>query len=255
MSTVDDLIAVDYGNNDSSSAAASNEDSEDESSSEQEVIDIDKLDEQQGEGTCNSIDNQETEDDAVGADALAKAPAESKDSQPQPTIDEDENVVLTQRDWRRKFSKQNPLYKRCKIRYTQHCYIKPRTAIPATGKPVLYVAEGCENWTGSPNLLCSGQLVFCDKDENPGCDKDAWVIIVVLWIGCLTRQRPNGVPHYSPAAKNMKVLLCPEHVFDTEGTDLNTVEGELRYIHVLLFVTLVSFFYYYVHSLQAHVGL
>ena len=87
MSTVDDLIAVDYGN-DSSSVAASSGDSEDESSSEQEVIDIDKLDEQQEEGTCNSIDNQETEDDTVGADALAKAPAESKDSQPQPTSQE-----------------------------------------------------------------------------------------------------------------------------------------------------------------------
>ena len=235
MSTVNDLLAVDYGD-DSSSFDTSSTHDDDDSSSEEEVIDIDKLgasgEEEGNNCSLPSIDNEETEDDAVAEDD-PKSNVVQSPAKPQPAINEDEDVVLTQRDWHHKFSRQNPLYKRCKIRYSDYCYIKPRTAIPATGKPVLYVAEGAENWTGSPNLLCAGQLVFCDEK--------AWVVIVVLWVGCLTRQRPNGTPSYSPTAKNMKVLLCPKDVFDTADWDLSASEGELRYTSFCLLFVLLYF--------------
>lgn len=237
MSTVNDLLAVDYGDDSSSVGASSAHDDDNSSSGEEEVTDIDKfgLSGEEGNSKLVSIDNEETEDDdntvvekdnPKPSDDFVQAP-----KKPQPVIVED--VVLTQRDWHSKFSKENPLYKRCKIRYSDHCYIKPRTAIPATGKPILYVAEGAENWTGSPNLLCAGQLVFCDEKS--------WVVIVVLWVGCVMRQRPNGIPSYSPVAKNMKVLLCPKDIFDATERDLSVLEGELRY-ESYLFVCLCFLF-------------
>ena len=158
---------------------------------------------------------------------------------------DDESGVMTQRDWQRKFSKQNRLYKRCKIRYSDFCYIKPRCAIPATGKPILYVAEGAENWTGSPNLLCAGQCLKCDSKD--------WVIIVVLWVGCLARQRPNGAHHYSPVAKQMQVLLCPHKAFDAADEKLGSAESELRYVYTC-FLLCLYFQMIYLRCLQSDVG-
>ena len=133
----------------------------------------------------------------------------------------EENAVLTQRDWRQKFIKANPLYRRCKIRYSKYCYIKPRCALPATGKPVLYVAEGAENWTGKPSLLCPGQLIFLEDQK--------WVILAVMWVGCLSR-RKNNTTQYCPQSKGMKVLLCPQQVFDKVTDDLREHESDLRYV-------------------------
>ena len=142
-----------------------------------------------------------------------------------PEIAIDDNV-LSQREWRQKFIKRNPAYRRCKIRYSKFCYIKPRCAIPATGKPIIYVAEGAENWTGNPRLLCAGQLVFCGDQEL--------VILVVMWVGCLTRRKGNGL-QYCPQAKGMKVLLCPRETFDSATEDLHNHESELRCVCLSVF--------------------
>ena len=155
------------------------------------------------------------------SDDLAITTPDVNDDDVTETAEEgDDEIVLTQREWRQKFIKSNTLYRRCKIRYSKFCYIKPRCAIPAKGKPVIYVAEGAENWTGSPNLLCAGQLICCDDQK--------WVILVVMWVGCLTRKK-NNVIQYCPQSKGMKVLLCPQQVFDTAVGDLSANESELRY--------------------------
>ena len=226
MTTVDDLIRT-YNEDDSS---LSSEDIEDddcvkggEEEEEEEVKDIDALVQPRNPPTGTSIDNEDTEDDTVAEDK-SKTKSVSPDTPAPSVTDNEEEVILTQRDWQRKFVKKNPLYKRCKIRYSEFCYIKPRTPIPETGKPVLYVCEGVENWSGPPNLLCGGQLIFID--EAP------YVVIVVLWIGCLIRTRPTGSPTYSPAAKKMQVLLCPRDIFDNDDNDLGAMTDELRYVLV-----------------------
>jgi len=228
MSTVDDLLLGDDSSSSGEDVAPTLSDGE--STGDETVADVqhdESTDEQQVDQHASTPDEQEPQ-----VDQHTSTP----DKQPQ--VDNStgksvstglEKISMTQRDWHRKFAKQNPLYKRCKLRYVDYCYIKPRTAIPATGKPVLYVAEGAENWTGAPNLLCAGQLLFCDKKQ--------WVVIVVLWVGCLTRTRPDGTNQYSPFAKKMKVLLCPHKTFDNADKDLDAVEGELRYV--------LFFFMYY----------
>ena len=127
--------------------------------------------------------------------------------------------VMSQRAWRQKFIKRNPLYRRVKIRYCNVAYIKPRCAIPATGKPVLYVCEGAENWNGPPNLLCAGQVLIVEKND--------WVILAVLWVGCISK-KVGGRVQYSCAGKSMRVLLCPRGVFDDAEGDLSSSENELR---------------------------
>ena len=164
-------------------------------------------------------------------------------------VSDEAHLTLSQRDWKKKFVKQNKSYKRCKIRYSDYCYIKPRTAIPAVGKPIIYVAEGAENWGGPPNLLCAGQVIKCD-------DKRDWVIIVVLWVGCLVRHRPDGSQNYSPQAKNMKVLVCPLAVFDAAEhrvpATVKSVERELRsvciHVHFCFFLCLHSISFLFVLS-------
>ena len=127
--------------------------------------------------------------------------------------------VMSQRDWRQKFIKRNALYRRIKIRYCNVAYIKPRCAIPATGKPVLYVCDGAENWTGPPNLLCAGQVLTVENID--------WVIVAVLWVGCISKKVGDRV-QYSCAGKSMRVLVCPLQAFDDAEADLSLSENKLR---------------------------
>ena len=141
MTTVDDLIRT-YNEDDSS---LSSEDIEDddcvkggEEEEEEEVKDIDALVQPRNPPTGTSIDNEDTEDDTVVEDK-SKTKSVSPDTPAPSVTDNEEEVILTQRDWHRKFVKKNPLYKRCKICNSEFCYIKPRTPIPESGKPVFYV--------------------------------------------------------------------------------------------------------------------
>ena len=135
--------------------------------------------------------------------------------------------MFSQRDWARRMMKSNPMYRRIKIRYTTMCYIKPRMSIPAKGKPVLYTCEGVENWTGTPKLLCPGQvLLYTDRHSKVDL-RGSWVVIAVVWIGCLTR-RVKGEVRYCCASPSLRTLLCKLEVFD-KSQNVNEIQKNLRY--------------------------
>ena len=67
--------------------------------------------------------DQETDSESSESD-LEVVPPPLKPMVNDEPVQHDE--AMSQRDWQKKFAKQNPQYKRCKIRYSEFCYIKPR---------------------------------------------------------------------------------------------------------------------------------
>ena len=113
------------------------------------------------------------------------------------------------------------------------CYIKPRVSIPAKGKPVLYTCEGVENWTGTPKLLCPGQvLVFPEQPRGEGALRGSWVVLAVVWIGCLLR-KVKGVVTYCCSAPSLRILMCDLKTFDS-ADKASQIETDLRYCSVFL---------------------
>ena len=113
MTTVDDLIRT-YNEDDSSLSSEDIEDDDcvkggEEEEEEEEVKDIDALVQPRNPPTGTSIDNEDTEDDTVVEDK-SKTKSVSPDTPAPSVTDNEEEVILTQRDWQRKFVK--------KIRFT-----------------------------------------------------------------------------------------------------------------------------------------
>ena len=110
-----------------------------------------------------TVDKEET----TGAPPVSPAPHEPKE--------------LTQREYARRASRDNDQYRRVRVRYTNLCYVHPRTCCPPHGRPVLYLAEGAENWDGMPVHLFTGQVVTVDSGDLAG----QWVVVAILWVMCL----------------------------------------------------------------------
>ena len=109
MTTVDDLIRT-YNEDDSSLSSEDIEDDDcvkggEEEEEEEEVKDIDALVQPQNPPTGTSIDNEDTEDDTVVEDK-SKTKSVSPDTPAPSVTNNEEEVILTQRDWQRKFVKK-----------------------------------------------------------------------------------------------------------------------------------------------------
>ena len=125
---------------------------------------------------------------------------------------------------------QNPMYRRIKIRGLGMCYIKPRVAIPASGKPVLYTCEGAENWTGPPKSLCAGQVIDFAKLNNELCGQ--WTVLAVVWIGCVKRcigRGGNRQVQYNCSGPALRILMCPLKTFD-DAKNIGEIETSLRFV-------------------------